>query len=482
MSKLISFWVLVAVIVILVIVFFRVMSSFILPLFLATVLVVIFNPLHKWILVKLNGRKRTAAAITTVLVMSIVLVPIGLLVTFAALEGRQLVQKADSAMLVVKLKEIRSRFGLNMPHAESLRELESRVQSAARRSLLESEVDSETAEYLAMDLEQVKRDAGNLAQKLDLVWPIDETATHSAEIETSAWFRFGSAFNSTKGRVDEISPGEVTDFSEVNKQLASLNHAFSEFKNELLGGSMRASLTELANPTAGEISQYADKAVRWGQDKIVVFGGATFEYIAKLIVGIVILVLAVYFFLLDGPGMLSSIKSLSPLDDAYEDELVQEFDRVSRAVVLAALLSAVVQGILAGFGYWIAGLGSVFLLTLLTMLFALIPLVGTSLVWVPCCLYLYLFEGRVTAAVLLAVFGIAVVSQIDNLIKPMVLHGQSKIHPLMALLSILGGVATLGPIGILVGPMVVAFLQTLLKILQREMTHLDSNPVPQSES
>ena len=72
----------------------------------------------------------------------------------------------------------------------------------------------------------------------------------------------------------------------------------------------------------------------------------------------------------------------------------------------------------------------------------------------------------------------------DNVIKPYILHGQSNIHPLFALLSVLGGVSTLGPIGIVIGPMVVAFLQTLLKILQREMTHLDqitSSPVLISE-
>ena len=69
----------------------------------------------------------------------------------------------------------------------------------------------------------------------------------------------------------------------------------------------------------------------------------------------------------------------------------------------------------------------------------------------------------------------------DNVIKPLVLHGQSNLHPLLALLSVLGGLTALGPIGILVGPMVVAFLQTMLKILQRElrsMENVQSRPTP----
>ena len=76
-------------------------------------------------------------------------------------------------------------------------------------------------------------------------------------------------------------------------------------------------------------------------------------------------------------------------------------------------------------------------------------------------------------AILLAVYGTVIVSSSDNLIKPLVLHGQSNLHPLLALLSVLGGVQALGPIGILVGPMVVVFLQTLLNILQRELSTME---------
>jgi predicted PurR-regulated permease PerM len=82
-------------------------------------------------------------------------------------------------------------------------------------------------------------------------------------------------------------------------------------------------------------------------------------------------------------------------------------------------------------------------------------------------------EGRPGAALMLAVYGAGVISTVDNFIKPMVLHGQSNLHPLLALLSVLGGVQALGPIGIVVGPMVVVFLQTILKILQRELLSID---------
>ena len=194
--------------------------------------------------------------------------------------------------------------------------------------------------------------------------------------------------------------------------------------------------------------------------------------------------IGLYFFLLDGPRMLESFMGLSPIDDEHEKELAEEFARVSRAVVVATLLSALVQGLLAGIGFYFVGLKSIFLLTVLSAVLAMVPFVGAAAVWVPCSLYLFFFDNNLTAAIGLAVYGVAVISMADNLIKPYVLHGQSNLHPLLALLSVLGGVATLGPIGILIGPMVVAFLQTLLKILQREMRDLDQmpSPVPQGNS
>ena len=77
--------------------------------------------------------------------------------------------------------------------------------------------------------------------------------------------------------------------------------------------------------------------------------------------------------------------------------------------------------------------------------------------------------GNWPVALGLAIYCAIFVSAIDNVIKPLVLHGQSNLHPLLALLSVIGGVQALGPIGILVGPMLVAFMQALLVMFNREL-------------
>jgi predicted PurR-regulated permease PerM len=99
----------------------------------------------------------------------------------------------------------------------------------------------------------------------------------------------------------------------------------------------------------------------------------------------------------------------------------------------------------------------------------MVPFVGAAAIWVPLCAYLYFAMGHTIAAIVLAIYCATFVSLSDNLIKPLVLHGQANLHPLLALLSVIGGVQALGPIGILVGPMLVAFLQALLQMLNKEL-------------
>ena len=271
-------------------------------------------------------------------------------------------------------------------------------------------------------------------------------------------------------RLRDVEPGTL-DY-EAGIQVAA--REFRESKQALLGGPYRAWLVELANPTDETLRQWRVRVFAQCQQWLLSLGGATTAYLGELLFGAVIMLVSIFFFLIDGPGMSETIMRLLPMDRRYQRELVDEFDRISRAVVMATLLSAVAQGLLAGLGFWFIGVGAVFLLTLLAMVLALVPFIGAAAVWVPACFWLYLVQGRLAAAIVLAVYGVAIVSMADNVIKPMVLRGESNLHPLLALLSVLGGAQVLGPIGILVGPMVVVFLQTLLNILRRELLTLET--------
>jgi predicted PurR-regulated permease PerM len=471
MTRMISFAVLIAFIILVGMLFYNVMIGFFVPVFLAAVLVVVFNPLHRWVLDKVGQRPKVAAAATTTLILLSVLLPISLVLFAASVQGLRLVSQVNASSIYVGMTKVRDSFGLRMEHGDLVREADQSVKEIVSK-VEELPFATKPPENVVALVGQAKASLTKLQEAAKVKWGTELDKSFEDLIQGA-----DSIANPT------TDPEDVTEEQdpELNLQQATSQFAnrFSVLKTKILGGSYLAFAKELTNPTRKQIHELTDQFVSYLRPRLLTATGATSSYLARAIFGGVIMLIATFFFLLDGPGMINSLMKLSPLDDRYEHELLQEFDRISRAVVLATLFSALAQGATASFGYLIAGwaseslFDSLPLLFLLTTFFALIPFVGPAVVWVPVCLYLTFFEDRPGAAILLALWGVLVVGTIDNVVKAVVLHGQSQLHPLLALLSVLGGVQSLGPVGIVIGPMVVAILQTLLSILQRELEHFE---------
>jgi predicted PurR-regulated permease PerM len=453
MSRIVSFLVLVAILIVIAAVFIRVMAGFFVPLFLAALVGVVIQPVYRWTLAKCGGYRYVASTLTTGLVLLGMLLPIGLVITTATMEGLSILDQLHLANVRTKLDELRTQFGLHMPRKDDLHFIEARLRRWR----------DQQRQGLSPDVSPEK--AGNLLRRVD---------------EIAAWVKeqgpAASAVNAEPLREALVNLRDSRpDTVEQDNALADADAQFREFKRNLLGGTYRAFLAELANPTDEQLEQLrrttlstAGSVVSFGSDTVVMFG--------RIVFGIMIMVVSLFFLLAESSRMLDAIVRISPLEEHHVRELVAEFDRACRAIVSATLLSAVAQGLLAGVGFYFVGLQtSVALLMLLTMVLALVPFAGAAAVWIPVCLYLYFYQGHTASAVGLALYGGIIVSQADNFIKPYVLHGQSNLHPLLALLSVLGGLQALGPIGILVGPMVVVFLQVLLKLVQREMSSIDKS-------
>jgi predicted PurR-regulated permease PerM len=453
MSRLISFAALIAIIIVIGLLFYNVMVGFFVPVFLAAVLVVVFHPLHRWVLTKTGQREKLASAITTFLIMFSVLLPIVVVVTAASVQGVKLLSQVSPSGIRIGLTQVRDSLGLHMDYEESLRAAKADVEEIMKKA------DGTTS---AADVTVTK-----LGKKA-----AETFAGFREEVRASQGAMFDEKFDSILSLANSIAASADEELG-FQKTAVELSQQYSALKTELLGGTYLAFAKDVANPTQDQIKETTAQIIEFLQPRLVSLTGATGSFLVRTIFGGVILVVATFFFFLDGPSMIKNMMHLSPLDDRYEEELLLEFDRISRAVVLATLLSALVQGLTAGVGYYFAGMDSLPLLIMLTCMFALVPFVGPAVVWVPVCCYLAFFENRPTAAIALACWGVLVVGTIDNVVKAFVLHGQSQLHPLLALLSVLGGVQALGPVGIVVGPMVVALLQTLLSILQRELLQFE---------
>lgn len=578
MTRYISFAVLLAIIIVIGALFYRVMIGFFVPVFLAAVLVVVFRPLHRWVLSRVGERDHLASGITTSLIVLIVLLPAGVVLSLAAVQGVRFVSNVNWNNIEYGLNKLRGNDWLNLdyPHADEVRAIQNKINEIQSLATSQTSMDSLTKdkETFQSDLKEIRRlldedltpqlqempavEAAKKIQKASVSKSksgtrpelAKDSSANSPQLrgEIKEYFEAvtkqirdklparGSVVN-VDGAVDTDAnriPGNVSDLVaelqsqtmeplsglsqseneildtvrrnyiqqsvgwheakeeliasldaleakriedfdivQIQKAVLSATNAWNKSKEYVLGGPIVAVLKELANPSPDQLKTLTGSFVEYISPKIVSITGDSVAFLIRLVIGASILLVALYFFFCDGPAMMRTIMDLSPLDDKYELELLAEFDRVSRAIVLATLLSALAQGLVAGLAYYFVGLDSLVLLIAVTSTCALIPFVGTAIVWVPVCVFLAAYQENYYAAIGVAIWGFLVVGSVDNLIKILILHGQSQLHPLLALLSVLGGIQTLGPVGILVGPMVVVLLQTLLGILRHELARFN---------
>ena len=173
--------------------------------------------------------------------------------------------------------------------------------------------------------------------------------------------------------------------------------------------------------------------------------------------------ICLFYFLADRDKLMEQALLLSPFRDKTDQSIIDRLALTIRAVVSGSLIVAVVQGVLAAIGMTIFGVPGALIWGGVVIIAANIPFVGTSMVLIPVIIYL-LVIGDVPAAIGLAIWAGVLVGGIDNFLKPMLVEGKTRMHSLLILLSILGGLQVFGPIGLIVGPTVLAAFLALIEM------------------
>ncbi|MBW3003975.1 AI-2E family transporter [Candidatus Woesearchaeota archaeon] len=216
--------------------------------------------------------------------------------------------------------------------------------------------------------------------------------------------------------------------------------------------------------------------VQTGLEKLRTY---TVDLTTKLIVGIPKLALNIFltFFILfflfrDGKDLMARFKNVLPLKRKHKKRIFIKLNETLYATIFGTLITALIQGAVAGVGYYMFGVTSPVLWGLLTAFFALIPILGTSIVWVPMGLY-FLVSGYIDGngsvigkGVGILVYGALVISLIDNFVRPKLIGDRAKVHPVLVLLGVLGGIAVMGITGIVIGPIVLALFVTFIKMYE----------------
>jgi len=184
---------------------------------------------------------------------------------------------------------------------------------------------------------------------------------------------------------------------------------------------------------------------------------------AAFLLDLFVMLYAMFFFLRDGRQIVQKIFYYTPLGNADEMRVLQRLTSVTRATIKGTLVIGVIQGTLAGLGFWVAGIGgAAFWGTLMTVL-SIVPGIGAALIWVPGVIYLYL-TGQTLAGTLLLAWCAAVVGTVDNILRPMLVGKDAKMPDLLILVGTLGGLFLFGPIGFIVGPIVCGLFLTVWDI------------------
>lgn len=194
--------------------------------------------------------------------------------------------------------------------------------------------------------------------------------------------------------------------------------------------------------------------------------GGVLSATGALIVNTLAMVVALYFLLSEGHRLLAWLEEVTPLERGQLRELLATFNGAVEAVVVSALATAGVQAALAFLGFAVAGVPQPAFFAVLTFIGALVPLVGATLVVLAVAVLLF-STGHALAAGLLALWSLAVVGTIDNLLKPVLMRRGLSVHVSLVFLSLLGGLATFGPIGIIVGPLALAFFLATVRMWHR---------------
>jgi predicted PurR-regulated permease PerM len=212
-----------------------------------------------------------------------------------------------------------------------------------------------------------------------------------------------------------------------------------------------------------ELRNFGDQIVRWFATGALGFIGTA----TRSVLNLVIALFGAYFLLLRADGGWGALRPFIPFSDENVEHLRVRFRDVTNSTVIGVLMVAAIQGALLGGMFLVLGLPNPAFWGVVTAILSILPLVGSGLVWVPACAALA-FDGRWAAAVVLAIWGLAVVGGADNVIRPVVYRRWANIHPFVTLIGAFAGIRWFGLLGILVGPLALSYFFALIEMYSQE--------------
>lgn len=208
-----------------------------------------------------------------------------------------------------------------------------------------------------------------------------------------------------------------------------------------------------------DLGEYLKNFASW----IVGHLDSFFSSFFKILIGLLLMIISLFYFLKDGERIVKRLIVFSPLADSYDEQIMKRVGLSINSIVRGSLIIALTKGLLTALGFAIFGISNPILWGVVSAFASFIPVVGSSIVIVPAILYLFAASSY-ASAIGFAVWGVALVGLSDNLLSPLLMKKGMHIHPFLILLSIFGGLGFFGPIGFIAGPVALSLLFALFDI------------------
>jgi len=188
-------------------------------------------------------------------------------------------------------------------------------------------------------------------------------------------------------------------------------------------------------------------------------------------IGLGLAVFVLFYLLRDGNKLMAWIRNATPLPEAVQTKLYDRVDDMTRAVLLGHVLVAVIQGAIAGLGLLVVGIPNVLLWTGVMILLALLPFIGTFLVWGPAGIIL-LSTGNTVGGVFLLAYGTVIVGISDEYLRPVIVDRYAEVSPAIIVIGVIGGLSAFGVMGLFIGPIIVGALKAAIEVFDEQYEQL----------
>lgn len=213
----------------------------------------------------------------------------------------------------------------------------------------------------------------------------------------------------------------------------------------------------ISNMVGYDVSEYLKQTADRSLYYILKSGSDFVLAIPTFLLNFFVALFVMYFFLIDGHGLIERIKETLPMDTKGKNKILDRFKKTTDALMYGNLVVALLQGLLALIGFLIFGISGAFLWALIIVIVSFLPVLGTALVWLPLGL-VQLAKGDLFSGLGIIIYGALIISTVDNLVRPKLVSSRADIHPIIILVGVLGGISLIGFIGFIVGPLILALL------------------------